>query len=241
MPAAPATPQTVTVNGQSYNVPGGGRGSTHSRGEAVDIPEASSIQQVLAKHGLNTPLGAADPVHVQKVGSAVDSGGGGNTGTPGQGTGVPGRGDAAGVGNLGDTYKQTNSILRGGVSPTDSPNGNGPQGGPPNYGRIASTTAGLMPRQTIQPISAALGGNRYGGVFNAVSQLGNVVGSIVGSSNRASQERVQYRDAPNPNFPQDNHSRNNIPSGMPHRSLLENLFDLRIAPYANPGGYVFGR
>lgn len=90
MPARPATAQTVTVNGQSYQVAGGGRPSSHGKGEAVDVPQAPQLaaKGLLQKHGLSLPFGSSDPVHIQLAGSVggdstVPTGGAAQPSSPG--------------------------------------------------------------------------------------------------------------------------------------------------------------
>ena len=72
MPARPVKGRTVTVRGRSFNVPGGGRGSNHSTGAAIDSPQAEAMDKagILKKYGLTRPYGAKDPVHIQKSGGS---------------------------------------------------------------------------------------------------------------------------------------------------------------------------
>ena len=66
-PAKPENPQTIQYRGQTYNVPGSGRGSSHGRGQAMDIsPDVrSDFAGFLAKYGVGFPYGASDPVHIE--------------------------------------------------------------------------------------------------------------------------------------------------------------------------------
>lgn len=72
-PARPVEARTVTVRGKTYNVPGGGRGSTHSSGTAIDSPQAAALDKagLLKKYGLSRPhANSGDPVHIQLAGGA---------------------------------------------------------------------------------------------------------------------------------------------------------------------------
>lgn len=68
-PARPMKAKDVTIGGRVYNVPGGGRGSPHTYGLAIDSPTAEAMDKagVLRKHGLFRPYPADDEVHVQLV------------------------------------------------------------------------------------------------------------------------------------------------------------------------------
>lgn len=67
IPAKPEKAQTINYKGQTYNVPGSGKGSSHGKGQALDInPQVGSdFQGVLNKYGINYPFGAKDPPHIQ--------------------------------------------------------------------------------------------------------------------------------------------------------------------------------
>jgi len=71
-PARPQNTQVVTVGGQSYTVPGSGRGSSHGKGQALDINPGlgSAFQGILAKYGVSFPFGGSDPVHIQLAGGS---------------------------------------------------------------------------------------------------------------------------------------------------------------------------
>jgi hypothetical protein len=66
MPSKPVKAATVTIRGKAYNVPGGGSGSNHSKGTAIDSPQAEAMDRagLLKKYGLVRP-NAGDPVHIQ--------------------------------------------------------------------------------------------------------------------------------------------------------------------------------
>ena len=71
-PARPQNTQVVTVGGKSYTVPGSGRGSSHGKGQALDITPGlgSAFQGILAKYGVVFPFGGSDPVHIQLAGGS---------------------------------------------------------------------------------------------------------------------------------------------------------------------------
>ena len=72
IPAAPEKTTTITYKGQTYTVPGSGRGSSHGRGQAIDITPGvgSDFQGVLAKYGIVYPFGGSDPPHIQLAGGS---------------------------------------------------------------------------------------------------------------------------------------------------------------------------
>jgi uncharacterized protein YcbK (DUF882 family) len=72
IPAAPEKTTTITYKGQTYTVPGSGRGSSHGRGQAMDINPGvgSDFQRVLAKYGITYPFGQSDPPHIQLAGGS---------------------------------------------------------------------------------------------------------------------------------------------------------------------------
>jgi uncharacterized protein YcbK (DUF882 family) len=72
IPAAPEKTTTITYKGQTYTVPGSGRGSAHGRGQAIDISPGvgSDFQGILAKYGITYPFGASDPPHIQLAGGS---------------------------------------------------------------------------------------------------------------------------------------------------------------------------
>ena len=84
MPAKPVNPQTVNIGGKSVDVPGGGRGSAHSSGLALDVRQAPDMEAagILSKVGLSRPFGDSDPPHIQKLGSAGAAEPQGGTGAP---------------------------------------------------------------------------------------------------------------------------------------------------------------
>ena len=73
MPAAPMEDQTIEYKGQTYNVPGTGKGSLHLAGNAVDISvpgmkeSRGPIDELLAQAGLYRPFLPKDPPHVQML------------------------------------------------------------------------------------------------------------------------------------------------------------------------------
>lgn len=72
MPAKPVNAQRVNVNGKIVDVPGGGSGSAHGSGGAIDVTQAGDMESsgVLAKSGLVRPYGQKDPVHIELSGGA---------------------------------------------------------------------------------------------------------------------------------------------------------------------------
>jgi hypothetical protein len=72
IPAKPEKTTVVNYKGQTYTVPGSGRGSAHGRGQAIDISPGvgSDFQGILAKYGITYPFGASDPPHIQLAGGS---------------------------------------------------------------------------------------------------------------------------------------------------------------------------
>lgn len=70
-PARPA--QTVTINykGQQHTVRGSGRGSSHGRGNAIDVSPGPALDPFLRKYGLHRPHASFDPPHVEKIGGST--------------------------------------------------------------------------------------------------------------------------------------------------------------------------
>ena len=91
-PAKPMATQTITYNGKSYTVPGGGRGSAHSAGSALDITvpglsnvrSATKLDGTLKQYGLYRPYIADDPVHIQVASGAAPLPTGDTQNTPGE-------------------------------------------------------------------------------------------------------------------------------------------------------------
>lgn len=72
IPAAPEKTTTITYNGQTYTVPGSGKGSAHGRGQAMDISPGvgGGFDAILRKYGIIYPFGASDPPHIQLAGGS---------------------------------------------------------------------------------------------------------------------------------------------------------------------------
>ena len=72
IPAKPEKTQTIAYKGQSYTVPGSGKGSKHGKGNALDISPGfgSPFQPVLAKYGITFPFGSSDAPHIQLAGGS---------------------------------------------------------------------------------------------------------------------------------------------------------------------------
>ena len=68
-PAKPQNTTTITYQGKQYTVEGGGRGSAHGRGQALDVSPGPDMDPFLRKHGLHRPHASFDPPHVQKIGA----------------------------------------------------------------------------------------------------------------------------------------------------------------------------
>lgn len=67
-PAAPKNDTTIEYKGQTYNVKGSGRGSSHGNGQALDISaDYASLDPILSKYGLHRPYRGNDPPHVEKI------------------------------------------------------------------------------------------------------------------------------------------------------------------------------
>jgi len=67
-PAKPRETTTITYQGKQYTAPGGGKGSAHSQGRALDVSPAEAMDPYLKKYGLNRPHASFDPPHVMKIG-----------------------------------------------------------------------------------------------------------------------------------------------------------------------------
>ena len=259
-PALPKTPQTVSINGQTYNVQGGGSGSEHAQGNAIDSPQAPMMSGILAKYGLNMPYGAADPVHVQQVGTSTTGMGGaamnsiamrGSTlglgAIPGMNSAPVGQYGAAdpvhvqqvGTSTTGMGGAAMNSIaMRGSTLGLGAiPGMNSAPVGQLNPLQTASTMIG--PGRSIAGMSGNIGAGipMAGSLFGAIAGLGQMINRI--ASSKSSNQN--YRPAPNPDFAPDHYRVNSIPPTMPSTNLMRELFDLRIGEDMNPAGYAFGR
>jgi hypothetical protein len=141
-PARPAQTVTISYKGQQHTVRGSGRGSSHGRGNAVDISPGPALDPFLRKYGLHRPHASFDPPHVEKIGgSSFEASSGAPTAAPGA---VPptvqqGRTVAAGssarameenmnsgagrlvIMNNNRLVSQTRTLVRGGSVPMDRP------------------------------------------------------------------------------------------------------------------------
>lgn len=141
-PARPAQTVTISYKGQQHTVRGSGRGSSHGRGNAIDISPGPALDPFLRKYGLHRPHASFDPPHVEKIGgSSYAASSGAPTAAPGA---VPptvqqGRTVAAGstaqameenmnagagrvvVMNNNRVVSQTRTVVRGGSVPMDRP------------------------------------------------------------------------------------------------------------------------
>jgi hypothetical protein len=72
IPARPSKTVTIQYNGKSHTVTGGGKGSAHSRGQALDITPGwgSYFERVLNKYGVGFILGDKDKPHIQLLGGS---------------------------------------------------------------------------------------------------------------------------------------------------------------------------
>jgi len=69
-PARPAQTVTITYKGKQHTVQGSGRGSSHGRGQAVDVSPGPALDPFLRKYGLHRPHASFDPPHVEKMGGS---------------------------------------------------------------------------------------------------------------------------------------------------------------------------
>ena len=72
IPARPGKTTTINYKGQSHTVTGSGKGSAHSRGQAMDVDPkiGSGFEKILNKYGIGFILGAKDPPHIQLMGGS---------------------------------------------------------------------------------------------------------------------------------------------------------------------------
>lgn len=81
-PAKPKNTTTITYKGQTFTVPGSGKGSPHGRGAALDVSVpgmgamTGPVDSLFKKYGLKRPFLPKDPPHVQ----LAEGGGGGTDG-----------------------------------------------------------------------------------------------------------------------------------------------------------------
>ena len=98
------------VQGAKVNVPGGGRGSSHLDGNALDITpqlnQDSNWMRILKSHGLYFPFGNADRPHIQLIGGAPSPGGGHVQPVPGGTPKIPPKVEYTKVGSGTQTYVQ---------------------------------------------------------------------------------------------------------------------------------------
>lgn len=65
-PAKPKNDTTINYRGQTYRVPGSGRGSSHGSGQALDVSANwDAFDPILTKYGMHRPYAAKDPPHVE--------------------------------------------------------------------------------------------------------------------------------------------------------------------------------
>lgn len=65
-PAKPKNDTTIDYKGQTYNVKGSGRGSSHAEGNALDVSaDWGAFDSILTKYGLHRPYLQKDPPHVE--------------------------------------------------------------------------------------------------------------------------------------------------------------------------------
>ncbi len=169
MPARPKETQTVEVGGKTYRVTGGGGGSAHSTGAAIDVAEATAMNQagVLSKHGLSLPFGSSDPVHIQK-------------------TGASGRSDNDPQGRIGNVPQGANSQeANHGISDRFSNRSSYPQG-QNGQGMPRGGMSSLDPGRIMSSIPSILGNNQMniGGYnsrrMNPGIQIPNIRGGGIG-------------------------------------------------------------
>ena len=136
-PAKPRNTTTITYQGKQYTVEGGGKGSMHARGQALDVSPGPDLDPFLRRQGLHRPHAAFDPPHVQKIGSEEYSASSGvAAGTPQTNTTAVSPTGAAG------TPQTTTSRL-----PTD---GGGP---PPSAARPQAAPAPAPQQQALAALS----------------------------------------------------------------------------------------
>lgn len=244
MPALPQQAQRVTIQngpfaGRTVDVPGGGQGSSHSDGRAIDTPATRDpmFRSLMPKFGLTIPFGESDPVHVQKIGDSVSSGGGGS-----QIRNIPQ--GSYGSGQYGGYASQTIPSRRPSISP---PLGTS-IGMIPQIGMGRSTTgfgaqsipdiitrtqpSGIVPYgpQAMTPDVGALvgiinalaaGGTRSMQQF-PVSAISGLLSNILTPNQRAT----------NPTFYPDGFEDNNVPPALPPQNITRELFGMDIF-----GGY----
>ena len=215
MPAAPRTPQRITYNGKEYDVPGGGSGSSHADGQALDVPQAPQMAGLLQKYGLTIPFGGSDPVHIQKIGYTPT--GGGSPGAMGGGQSAP-RGR---MGGEGSSMPQTAS--RGIDSILSASTGRGSS--MPSGMGAAAMTPGMGPLAGILS-TLAVGGARSMVPQNPMGIMG-LVGSLLNTL--SPQNRGN-----NPQFNSDSFKDNTVPAAMPSASILKEVFGMEIEKAYRP-------
>ena len=176
-PALPATPQTVTLNGQTYHVQGSGRGSMHAQGAAIDSPQATQMAGILGKNGLGQPV-PGDPVHIQVQGTPIAGSGGGVSG----GAQTP----------VMQSQRSPQPLFNAGGGLNSMPNG--PGGGPM---MMPAMNPMLNPGGVARSVT---GNNGAPGIINAVRGLASLITGLSGQNQRAPspQQRYepQYNDVP---------------------------------------------
>lgn len=209
MPAPPKTPQRVTVNGREYDVPGGGRGSAHADGQAIDVPQAPQMAGVLQKYGLSIPFGGSDPVHIQKIGYTPVGG------APMGSMGVP-------QGQLTQPYVSPTQTAMRGLTST--------MGG--GRGSTIPTSMGAMATAPgVGPMAGLLSTMAMGGARTMVPQSPAGIMGLVGSlfTTLNNQNRGN-----NPQFNPDTYRDNRVPSAMPPASILREVFGMDIPTAYRP-------
>lgn len=215
MPAAPKTGQKVNVNGKEYYVPGGGHGSAHSDGQAIDVPQAPQMASVLQKYGLTIPFGRSDPVHIQKVGytAPVYATQNRDYSNP-----VAPRGRMAamvsGPSALDTMSRVTMSSMSGG------------------RGSVMPTVMGTMATTSgMESITGLLGTLAVGGAQSMIPQSAAGIVGLVGSllNTMGTQNRGN-----NPQFNRDSYQDNQVPSALPPANILREVFGMEIETVYKP-------
>jgi len=169
IPAKPSKTTTINYKGQSFTVPGSGKGSAHGRGQAMDVDPkiGSGFEKFLNKYGIGFILGAKDPPHIQLMG--------GSNFMP------PGGGEApAGSPNAIASAAPTTAV-EGARMANESAERAIAQGSAPSGGQtiIVNNTRTINNTRTMHQPGSSLPNFNRGGGFNPLQM---VAGALVGKA-----------------------------------------------------------
>jgi hypothetical protein len=234
-PAKPKQAQRVTIkngpfSGRTIDVPGGGQGSAHTEGKAIDTPATKdpAFRSLLPKFGLTIPFGDRDPVHVQKIGDSIGiSGGSDNTQATSQNRVST---EPAGGAQQISAQNRPSIMSPQSISGTGAGRSFGGLGAQTIPNIVTRTQPSRIEPYGIPAIAPQIG--PISGIMNALAMGGTKsmqqfpVNAIAGllTSMLAPAQRAQ-----NPTFMPERFQDNRVPSAMPSDNITRELFGMNVS------------